>query len=602
MEGFGLRFVRAAPAGGLSVQQLFGPGGEAQIERELFVGGVLGVHDAEDGLACALAQPGVHALVPALAGHPLEAAGVILARIKGRLGGVKAAQSTEIFLERIVEGVLEQVPVQLPLFVPLPEMPQLVAHEIELFARVRIHIEIEGAQLGAFFFVGAPELVDDCLFAVDDLVVAQRQQVKLVVEIVHTENDLSVCVGTLAEGGSEVVQRIVHPAHVPLVVEADAVVAGGGCDFEEVGGIFGHVNAGGPALVQAVVEVPQEGDGALVDAPGGVALPVEGAGDGVHPDAVAVIDLHPEGGGAVQEAAHLPAVVVEVAGTPLAVAHIAVVFVEVGAVKVGQCVGVGRKVDGDKVHDDADAHPVAGVDEGGELGRGAVPAGDGEVAGGLVAPAAVEGVFCQRQKLYMGEVVFQQPGNELPGQLFVIIPAVRAVGLGGVGLMLPAAGMEFVDIHGQITAFIPPLHPCAVIEGKVQFGQAAGVGGADFGRESVGVGPHDHAAVGPVDAVFVELPLAQPGYKAAPHTGVGFLERDACAPAVKAAADLHGRGTGSPDREAPALFAVVTLPGVCAEDAVGIEAVAVEEGFGDGGKIHTKDSFYRNFYRTRTME
>ena len=51
---------------------------------------------------------------------------------------------------------------------------------------------------------------------------------------------------------------------------------------------------------------------------------------------------------------------------------------------------------------------------------------EGEVAGGLVAPAAVEGVFCQRQKLYMGEVVFQQPGNELPGQLFVIVPAVRA--------------------------------------------------------------------------------------------------------------------------------------------------------------------------------
>ena len=73
-------------------------------------------------------------------------------------------------------------------------------------------------------------------------------------------------------------------------------------------------------------------------------------------------------------------------------------------------------------------------------------------------------------------------------------------------------------------------------------------------------------------------------------------------PPAKPAAALHSRGTGSPDCEAPALFAVVTLPGVCAEDAVGVEAVAVEEGFGDGGKIHTKDSFYRNFYRTRTME
>ena len=208
---------------------------------------------------------------------------------------------------------------------------------------------------------------------------------------------------------------------------------------------------------------------------------------------------------------------------------------------------------------------------------GAVPAGDGEVAGGLVAPAAVEGVFCQRQKLYMGEVVLQQPGDELPSQLFVIVPAVRAVGLGGVGLMLPAAGMEFVDVHGQITAFIPPLHPCAVIEGKVQFGQAAGVGGADFGRESVGVGPHDHAAVGPVDAVFVELPLAQPGYKAAPHTGVGFLERDACAPAVKAAADLHSHSPRGPHGKPPALLPKVIPAGVRAQHTVGIKAFARKE-------------------------
>ena len=101
----------------------------------------------------------------------------------------------------ILEGVFQQIPVQLPLFVPLPEMPQLVAHKVQLFARVRIHIKIKGAQLVAFFFLGTPKLVDDGLFAVDDLVVAQRQQVKLVVEIVHTENDLPVCVGPLAEGG-----------------------------------------------------------------------------------------------------------------------------------------------------------------------------------------------------------------------------------------------------------------------------------------------------------------------------------------------------------------------------------------------------------------
>ena len=54
--------------------------------------------------------------------------------------------------------------------------------------------------------------------------------------------------------------------------------------------------------------------------------------------------VHPQPGGAAQKAAHLPAVVVEVAGAPLALSHVAVVLVQVGAVKLCQRVGVGGKV------------------------------------------------------------------------------------------------------------------------------------------------------------------------------------------------------------------------------------------------------------------
>ena len=60
------------------------------------------------------------------------------------------------------------------------------------------------------------------------LIVAQRQQIQLVVEVVHTEQQLAVAARALAEGGGKVVQRVVHPAHIPLVVKAHALVAGGG--------------------------------------------------------------------------------------------------------------------------------------------------------------------------------------------------------------------------------------------------------------------------------------------------------------------------------------------------------------------------------------
>lgn len=106
--------VGTAPLGSLGVQHQLRRAGELEVQRELFVGVVLGVHDAQQVLAPALAQPGVDALGAALAGHPLKAVGVVFAVKQGGLGGVYQAQAGEILLESVMEGILEQVPVQLP--------------------------------------------------------------------------------------------------------------------------------------------------------------------------------------------------------------------------------------------------------------------------------------------------------------------------------------------------------------------------------------------------------------------------------------------------------------------------------------------------------
>ena len=305
-----------------------------------------------------------------------------------------------------------------------------------------------------------------------------------------------------------------------------------------------------------MVQTAQKVHRALIYAAVGVALPVQCPGDGVHADAVAVVHVHPQPGGAAQKAAHLPAVVVEVAGAPLALSHVAVVLVQVGAVKLCQCVGVGGKVHRHKVHDDADAHAVAGVDKARKLGGGAVAAGHREVAGGLVAPAAVKGVLCQRQQLHMGKVVLQQPRNQLPRQLLVVVPPVRAVRPGCAGLMLPAAGVQLVDVQRAVAAFVPPLHPRGVVKGEIQLCQLAGGAGAQLGGKGVGVAAHHGAAVRAMHAVFVQISFRKAGDKGAPHAGIGFFHGYAALPAVKAAAHLHGGGTGCPHGKTPALGAV----------------------------------------------
>src|SRR5699024_3576368 len=248
---------------------------------------------------------------------------------------------------------------------------------------------------------------------------------------------------------------------------------------------------------------------------------------------------HPEGGGAAQKAAHLAPVVVEIVGAPFALAHVAVVFVQAGAVQVGQAGGVGGKVDRHKVHDDTDAHPVAGVDEIGELGRRAVPARDREIAGGLVAPAAVKGVLGQGQQLHVGVVVGGQPGDQLPGQFLVVVPAAfAAVGGGGVGMTLPAAGVHLVDVHGQVAALVPVGHPLPVIKGEGQHRQPAGRARPQLAGKGVGVGVHLDRAVRLGDAVVVAVPFGGAGDVHPPEAGLVFLHGDVLA-AGPAAADRH---------------------------------------------------------------
>ena len=378
-----------------------------------------------------------------------------------------------------------------------------------------------------------------------------------------------------------------HPAHVPLVVKAHPVVAGGGGDFQVVGGVLGDVDAGGPPLVEAVVEAAQKVQGPLVDPPGRVPQPVHRPGDGVHPDAVAVVHVHPQGAGAVEEAPHLPPVVVEIAGAPLALAHVAVVLVEAGAVQPGQAGGVGGKVDRHKVHDHPDAHPVAGVDKFGKLGRGAVPAGDGEIPGGLVAPAAVEGVLGQGQQLNMGEMVLLQPGDQLPGQLLIVVPGLGAVPL---GLVPPAAGVHLVDAEGQVPAFGAPGHPFPVVKGKIQHRQPAGSAGPQLGGKAIGVGVELDGPVGAGDPVLVAVPLGQPRHKDAPEAGLGPFHGDV--PAAGLQLDLPG--PGGPEHKLPAFFACRAGGGVGPHPAVGVKTGALPKCLGDFRITHRMLSFGSN--------
>ena len=70
--------------------------------------------------------------------------------------------------------------------------------------------------------------------------------------------------------------------------------------------------------------------------------------------------------------------------------------VEMRAVKLGEPMRIVWKVRGRPVNQHTDSGLMCRIDEGHEVFRRSVPAGDGEIAGGLIAPGSVEWVFGNR--------------------------------------------------------------------------------------------------------------------------------------------------------------------------------------------------------------
>ena len=85
---------------------------------------------------------------------------------------IKVIQFLHIMIKRFVNREIQQVPVLLPLFIPFPELPDFIAHEIQLFTRMREHIQIHHTRLRILVaFVRAPHFLHDCRLAVHNLVV-----------------------------------------------------------------------------------------------------------------------------------------------------------------------------------------------------------------------------------------------------------------------------------------------------------------------------------------------------------------------------------------------------------------------------------------------
>src|SRR6187431_1720807 len=105
--------------------------------------------------------------------NPFETIPVEIVFPKGSFRFRKAVHVLHHPAESNMQRILQEEPVDLPLAVPLAPLPQLPAHEKELFAGMADHVAIEEPNICEFLPVGAGHLRKNAVFSMDDLIVGQ---------------------------------------------------------------------------------------------------------------------------------------------------------------------------------------------------------------------------------------------------------------------------------------------------------------------------------------------------------------------------------------------------------------------------------------------
>ena len=342
---------------------------------------------------------------------------------------------------------------------------------------------------------------------------------------------------------TEKIKGIIHPAHIPLIVETKSLIFNRCGNFKKVCGVLCKKHCTWVDMVQTAVHIADKVYCAVIDTSWWITLPVKHIADSVHSYAVKMKFAEPIVSGWLHKAAYFLAVVVEIVWTPLAHTRTCVrVLIKCCAVVKWQWISVDCKMNGNEVRDNPYSCFMALIDKIFQIVRWAVSWSRAEKACGLITPRAVRRVLAERHYFNMSKAVLFHILNKRFCKLTVCIPAllyrIRLIALNGEHF--PWTHMYLINIHRLIIALVTLFHPLFVCEFKaIEIYDNWRWIGTQLRFKAVWVGFFNNRTVFAVDTVFIHLTNHCIADNGAVHAASALLCHILTVPAIKLADDLY---------------------------------------------------------------
>ena len=170
---------------------------------------------------------------------------------------------------------------------------------------------------------------------------------------------------TIFRTGTEIIKCIVHPSHIPFIVETKPALRNRISNLREGSGIFCCKDCRRVELFQSLVHILEKLYGVEIYTACRITLPVDRTADCIHADSIHMELTHPIVGTGLKEASCLTAGVHEIAASPFTDTYGRVwIFIKGCSVIICQTIGIHCKVDRNKVHQNTDPMFMAGIHKG----------------------------------------------------------------------------------------------------------------------------------------------------------------------------------------------------------------------------------------------